>query len=105
MDDVALTRGALIEAVARLSIEHRAVIHRSYYEAQTVAQIANDLHLDTKTVTSMLHYGVRELLHSLEERGVRPSWTPPAEPQSPLNPSSTAAEAPDCDSDSLQDQQ
>ena len=104
MDDAALIRGALIDAVAQLSIEHRAVIHRSYYEAQTVAQIANDLHLDTKTVTSMLHFGVRELLLSLEERGVRPSWTRPAEPQSPLNPFPTASEASDCDDDSLQDQ-
>ncbi len=104
MDDVALTRGALIDAVARLSIEHRAVIHRSYYQAQTVAQIANDLHLDKRTVTSMLHYGVRELLLSLEERGLRPSWLPPAESQSPLNPSPIASEASDCDDDSLQDQ-
>ena len=68
--DLAVNRELLLDAMARLSVEQRAVIRRSYYDAWTIAQIADDLHVDENTVTVSLHYGVRALLLSLEERGL-----------------------------------
>jgi len=94
----------LLDAMARLPAEQRAVIRRSYYDAWTVAQIADDLHVDQQTVTASLHYGVRALLLSLEERGVshqrgtapRPRSSPPSTGQRPDDS--------DCQDNTLQDQ-
>jgi RNA polymerase sigma-70 factor (ECF subfamily) len=58
VSDVALNRQTILEGIARLSAEHRAVIRRSYYESWTTAQIANDLHIDEDTVRSRLHHGL-----------------------------------------------
>ena len=93
-------RKLVLDALARLPAEQRTVIRRSYYDAWTVAQIADDLQVDEMTVTTRLHYGVRALLLSLEERGItrpraRAPWprsSPPAQPGS------------DCQDGRLQDQ-
>jgi RNA polymerase sigma-70 factor (ECF subfamily) len=49
------------DALAQLSAEHRAVILRSYYEARTTAEIADDLQIAEATVKSRLHYAMRAL--------------------------------------------
>ena len=73
---VVVNRELILDAVAQLPVEQRAVIRRSYYDSWTVAQIADDLQIDEQTVTARLHYGVRALLLALEERGIaRPSGT------------------------------
>ena len=54
-------------ALAQLSTEHRAAIRRSYYEARTTAQIADDLRIAEATVKSRLHYAVRALRHAVQE--------------------------------------
>lgn len=56
-------------ALAQLSVEQRAVIRRSYYEAQTTAQIADDLQLAEVTVKSTLHYAVRALRRAVQDMG------------------------------------
>lgn len=56
-------------AMAQLSVEHRAMIRRSYYEAQTTAQIANDLQIAEATVKSTLHHAVRALQCAVQEMG------------------------------------
>jgi RNA polymerase sigma-70 factor (ECF subfamily) len=88
--DLAANRRLVLDALARLPVEQRTVIRRSYYDACTVAQIADDLQVDQMTVTTRLHYGVRALLLSLEERGItrhrgtapRPRSSPPAQQDS-----------------------
>jgi RNA polymerase sigma-70 factor (ECF subfamily) len=67
----ALFEALLIEeALAAVSAEHRAVIVRAYYGALTVAEIAAELEIPEGTVKSRLHYGLRSLRLSLQERGV-----------------------------------
>ena len=104
MADLAMNREAILDAMARLPVEQRAVIRRSYYERWSIAQIADDLQIDEKTVTARLHYGVRALLLSLEEAGVTrhcglaPHLHPvPAPPRQ-------KPETANCTDDSLQDQ-
>jgi RNA polymerase sigma-70 factor (ECF subfamily) len=67
MTEVATNRELIFEAMARLTPAQRDVIRRSYYEARTPAQIADELRIDEDTVKSRLHFGVRALLRSLEE--------------------------------------
>ena len=57
------------QALAQLSVEHRAVIRRSYYEAQTTAQIADDLQIAEATVKSTLHYAMRALRRAMQPVG------------------------------------
>lgn len=57
------------DALAQLSAEHRSVIRRSYYEARTTAQIADDLQIAEATVKSRLHYAVQELRRAVQEMG------------------------------------
>lgn len=68
--DSALDRMLIADAMAQLSNEHRAVIHRSYYRGWTTAQIADDLGIAEGTVKSRLHYAVRALRLTLQEMGV-----------------------------------
>ena len=63
-------RQSIGDALAQLSAEHRAVIRRSYYEARTTAQIADDLQIAEATVKSRLHYAMRALLRAVQEIGV-----------------------------------
>ena len=71
-DEVNATLDRLLigEAMTQLSVEHRAVIERSYYRGWTTAQIAADLEIAEGTVKSRLHYAVRALRLTLQELGV-----------------------------------
>ncbi len=68
--NAALDRLLLGDALTQLSAEHRAVIRRSYYQGQTIAQIAAELQIAEGTVKSRLHYAVRALRLALQEMGV-----------------------------------
>ena len=52
MADVEVNREMILGAVARLTAQQRAAIGRSYYEAWTIAQIADDLHTDDGVSTA-----------------------------------------------------
>ena len=70
-DTDALFEALLIEeALAVLSVEHRAVIVRAYYGGRSVAQTAVELDIPEGTVKSRLHYGLRAMRLALQERGV-----------------------------------
>jgi RNA polymerase sigma-70 factor, ECF subfamily len=56
--------------LARLSVAHRAVIRRSFYQGWTTAQIAQDLHVPEGTVKSRVHSAVRALRVAFNEMGV-----------------------------------
>jgi len=58
------------EALAALSIEHRAVVIRAYFGGLTVAEMAADLEIPQGTVKSRLHYALRALRLALQEKGV-----------------------------------
>jgi len=68
--NAALDRLLLGDALAQLSVEHRAVIRRSYYLGWTTAQIAADLQIPEGTVKSRLHYAVRVLRLTFQEMGL-----------------------------------
>jgi RNA polymerase sigma-70 factor, ECF subfamily len=55
-------RQVLSDAMARLSVEHRAVIRRAYYRGLSTQQIAEDLKLSECEVKYRLHDGLRRLL-------------------------------------------
>ena len=69
MVNLAADRQLIGGALAQLSVEQRAVICRSYYEARTTAQIADDLQIAEATVKSRLHYAVRALRRAVENGG------------------------------------
>jgi len=58
------------DALMSLSPDHRTVIVRAYYLGQTVADIALHEQIPEGTVKSRLHYALRALRISLQERGV-----------------------------------
>jgi RNA polymerase sigma-70 factor (ECF subfamily) len=58
------------EALAALSVDHRAVIVKAYYRGLSIAQTAAELGIPEGTVKSRLHYGLRALRLALQERGV-----------------------------------
>ena len=68
--NAALDRLLVGDALAQLSLEHRAVVWRSYYLGWTTAQIADDLQIAEGTVKSRLHYALRALRLTLQEMGV-----------------------------------
>lgn len=70
--DAALDRLLINTALARLTPEHRAVVHRSYVKGWTTADIAADLGIAEGTVKSRLHYALRTLRQILSEMGVTP---------------------------------
>jgi RNA polymerase sigma-70 factor (ECF subfamily) len=70
MVNIASNQQLIIEALAELPAEYRAVLRRAYYEARSTPQIADDLHIAEGTVQSRLHYALRALLHTLQEKGV-----------------------------------
>ena len=71
MVNLAADRQLIGGALAQLSAEHVAVIRRSYYEARTTAQIADDLQIAEATVKSRLHYAVRALQHAVQDAQCR----------------------------------
>jgi DNA-directed RNA polymerase sigma subunit (sigma70/sigma32) len=70
MVNLVADRQLIGDALAQLSAEHRDVIRRSYYEARTTAQIADDLQIAEATVKSRLHYAMRALRRAAQEMGV-----------------------------------
>ena len=60
----------IIDALATLSMEHRAVIVHAYYGGRSIAEIALELEVPEGTVKSRLHYGLRALRLALQEKGV-----------------------------------
>lgn len=58
------------EALSALSPDHRTVVVKAYFGRATVAEIAADLKIPPGTVKSRLHYGLRALRLSLQEKGV-----------------------------------
>jgi len=70
--NTALDRMLINTALARLTPEHRAVVHRSYVKGWTTADIATDLGIAEGTVKSRLHYALGTLRSILSEMGVTP---------------------------------
>ncbi len=68
--DAMLDSWLVMDALAQLSADHRAVIVLSYYGRKSIADIAAALRLPPGTVKSRLHYGLRALRLALQERGV-----------------------------------
>jgi RNA polymerase sigma-70 factor, ECF subfamily len=69
MVNLVAERQLIGDALAQLSAEQRDVIRRSYYEARTTGQIADDLQIAEATVQSRLHYAVRALRCAVQEMG------------------------------------
>jgi RNA polymerase sigma-70 factor (ECF subfamily) len=65
-----LDRIVVVDALAALSPEHRAVIVETYYRGRTVAETARVLGVPPGTVKSRCHYALRALKLALAERGV-----------------------------------
>jgi RNA polymerase sigma-70 factor (ECF subfamily) len=68
--DAVLDRWLIAEAFSTLSPEHRAVLAAAYFEGRSVADIAAQLEIAVGTVKSRLHYGLRALRLTLQEKGV-----------------------------------
>lgn len=68
--DALLDSWLVADALAALSIEHRAVIVHAYYGGRSVAEVARELDIPEGTVKSRLHYGLRTLRLALQEKGV-----------------------------------
>lgn len=58
------------EALSALSIEHREVINRAYFQGEDTDTMAHALGIPVGTVKSRLHYGLRALKLALQENGV-----------------------------------
>jgi len=69
MVNLVADRQLIGDALAQLSAEQRDVIRRSYYEARTTGQIADDLQIAEATVKSRLHYAMRALRRAAQEWG------------------------------------
>lgn len=66
----AVDKWILADALKSLSQDHRTAIVRAYYLGQTVADIAQHERIPEGTVKSRLHYALRALRDSLQERGI-----------------------------------
>ena len=58
------------DALATLSEDHRAVIVEAYFMGRNTAELALELGIAEGTVKSRLHYGLRALRLTLQEKGV-----------------------------------
>ncbi|MGC8499029.1 MAG: sigma-70 family RNA polymerase sigma factor [Acidimicrobiales bacterium] len=67
--DRAIETWVLRDAVARLSDEHRRVLHHAFYLGHSVAQTATALRVAPGTVKSRTYYALRALRVILEEMG------------------------------------
>ncbi|QAY69428.1 sigma-70 family RNA polymerase sigma factor [Xylanimonas protaetiae] len=67
-----LDQWLVADALAGLSAEHRAVVVGAYYGGRSVAELADELEIPPGTVKSRMHYALRALRLSLQERGVTP---------------------------------
>ncbi|MCU1578621.1 MAG: polymerase subunit sigma [Rhodoglobus sp.] len=68
--DAVLDTWLISDALLALSLEHRTVVVRAYYFGNSVAEIARREGVPEGTVKSRLHYALRALRLSLQERGV-----------------------------------
>lgn len=68
--DKVLDAWLMSDALAELSDEHRQIIVHAYYQRESTAEMARSLDIPEGTVKSRLHYGLRALKLSLQERGV-----------------------------------
>jgi RNA polymerase sigma-70 factor (ECF subfamily) len=68
--DASLDRLVITDAMASLSIEHRAVLVETYYRGRSVAEAAQVLGVPPGTVKSRTFYALRALRLALHERGV-----------------------------------
>lgn len=68
--DEAVQSWLVVEALRRLSTEHRAVLVECYYLGNSVAEAARRLGVPEGTVKSRTHYALRSLRLKLEEMGV-----------------------------------
>jgi len=68
--DAVLDRWLLSDALLSLSAEHRAAVVGAYYLGRSAAEIARQEHIPEGTVRSRVHYALRALRLSLQERGV-----------------------------------
>jgi RNA polymerase sigma-70 factor (ECF subfamily) len=60
------------DALGELSPEHRAVVVGAYYRGRSVAELADELRVPPGTVKSRMHYALRALRLTLQEKGVTP---------------------------------
>ena len=67
--DQAVERWEVIEALGKLSPEHRAVLVETYYRGRSVADAAQVLGIPAGTVKSRTYYALHALRLTLEERG------------------------------------
>jgi RNA polymerase sigma-70 factor (ECF subfamily) len=70
--DSSLDRILLLDALASLSPDHRAVIFETYYRGRSIEETAATLGIPAGTVKSRSYYGLRSLKLALAERGVTP---------------------------------
>ncbi len=68
--DALLDTWLVSDALTALSNDHRLVVVHAYYRGQSTAEIARELGIPEGTVKSRLHYALRALRLSLQERGV-----------------------------------
>jgi len=67
--DSALDAWILSDALASLSVQHRSAIVSAYYLGQSITEIARQEGVPEGTIKSRLHYALRALRLSLQERG------------------------------------
>lgn len=67
--DSALDAWILSDALSSLSIQHRSAIVSAYYLGHSIAEIARQEEVPEGTIKSRLHYALRALRLSLQERG------------------------------------
>lgn len=65
----ALDAWILSDALSSLSVQHRSAIVSSYYLGHSIAEIARQEGVPEGTIKSRLHYALRALRLSLQERG------------------------------------
>ncbi|GAB3395281.1 sigma-70 family RNA polymerase sigma factor [Humibacter soli] len=68
--DARLDAWLVADALATLSLEHRAVVVHAYYGGRSTKEIAGMLGIPEGTVKSRMHYGLRALRLALQEKGV-----------------------------------
>lgn len=67
--DSALDAWILSDALSSLSVQHRKAIVAAYYLGHSIAEIARQEGVPEGTIKSRLHYALRALRLSLQERG------------------------------------
>lgn len=67
--DFAPNRAVVAAALAHLSVEHRALLRRAYFDGWSTEQIAVDLNIAERSVKTQLHYALRTLQQTLRDMG------------------------------------